>query len=80
VHYGSCKKAVEYLATVDCLFSLAKVAKMPGYVWLVIRVAYRIFSGGGGGKSHGLLIFFVRVYICNAATHILVNNYFLEVQ
>ena len=35
MHYGSCKKAVEHLATVDCLFSLAKVAKMPGYVWLV---------------------------------------------
>ena len=35
-HYGSCKKAVDLLATMDCLFSLAKVAKMPGYTWLVL--------------------------------------------
>ena len=40
VHYGSCKKALEHLATVDCLFSLAKVAKMPGYVWLVAELMY----------------------------------------
>ena len=38
IHYGSCKKAVELLAMVDCLFSLAKVAKMPGYTWLVLCV------------------------------------------
>ena len=33
VCYGGYKKAVELLATADCLLSLAEVAKMPGYVW-----------------------------------------------
>ena len=33
--YGACKKAVDLLATLDCLVSLAKVAVMPGYVWYV---------------------------------------------
>ena len=33
MQYGACKKAVNFLATVDCLLSLAGVAAMPGYVW-----------------------------------------------
>ena len=33
VQYGACKKAVDLLATLDCLLSLAEVAVMPGYVW-----------------------------------------------
>ena len=33
--YGACKKAVDLLATLDCLVSLAEVAVMPGYVWYV---------------------------------------------
>lgn len=32
-HYGSYKRAIDLLATLDCLLSLAKVAKMHGYVW-----------------------------------------------
>ena len=31
MHYGSYKRAVNLLATTDCLLSLAKVAKMSGY-------------------------------------------------
>ena len=45
-HYGSCKRAIEHLATVDCLFSLAKVAKMPGYIWLVLCL-YDLLSTTG---------------------------------
>ena len=33
MQYGACKKAVDLLATLDCLLSLAAVAVMPGYVW-----------------------------------------------
>ena len=33
IQYGACKKAVDLLATLDCLVSLAEVAVMPGYVW-----------------------------------------------
>ena len=32
-HYSAYRRAVGLLATLDCLLSLAKVAKMPGYVW-----------------------------------------------
>lgn len=32
-HYGSYKRAIDLLATLDCLLSLARVAKMHGYVW-----------------------------------------------
>jgi DNA mismatch repair protein MSH3 len=32
MQYGACKKAVDLLATLDCLLSLAAVAVMPGYV------------------------------------------------
>ena len=31
--YGAYKKAVDLLAKLDCLLSLAKVAAMPGYIW-----------------------------------------------
>lgn len=33
VCYGGYKKAMELLATADCLVSLSEVAKIPGYVW-----------------------------------------------
>jgi hypothetical protein len=41
------------------------------------KVAYRIFSWRG---EISRMTYFVRVCICDAATRILVNNYFLEVQ
>ena len=36
-HYGVCKKAVDLLASLDCLLSLAEVAVMPGYVWYMVE-------------------------------------------
>jgi hypothetical protein len=46
-------------------------------LWYLNRVAYRIFFWRG---EISRMIYFVCVCICNAATHILVNIYFPEVQ
>jgi hypothetical protein len=45
---------------------------------ILFRVAYMIFFGRGGNLADDLL--FTCACICDAATRILVNNYFLEVQ